>query len=149
MPLFTPPKAFVDDLKRYDKDLRVVWSDTRACWLIQRKISHAKPSLHGVFPDADEYLAARDGYCILFEVDRECLDSRVLYSLWDTDIWRQGGAEVVNERIDKAYFSAQRQGREEFLDMVRQEARSRWRYMHRPRLLPENKVHTAPEGGMF
>lgn len=149
MPLFDPPKQFVADLQRYDPALRVVWSDQRECWLIERRVGRAKPSLPGAFADADEYLAARDGYAILFEVDRECLDSRVLYSLWDSDIWRQGGADAVNERIDKAYYAAQRKGREEFLDFVRQEARARWRYMHRPRLLPEDKVHTAPEGGMF
>ena len=146
MPLFTAPKSFVDDLQRYDRALRVVWSDNRACWLIERKVGRSKPSLPGAFADVDEYLAARDGCMILFEVDRECLDSRVLYSLWDTDIWRQGGADVVNERIDKAYYAAQRKGREEFLDFVRQEARARWRYMHRPRTVPENAVHTAPQG---
>lgn len=149
MPLLTAPKSFVEKLQRYDRALRVVWSDARACWLIQRKIGPARPSLPGAFPDQDEYLAARDGYTILFEVDRECLDARVLTSLWDSDIWRQGGADVVNERIDQAYASAQRQGREEFLDFVRQEARARWRYMHRPRTLKESEVHTAPEGGMF
>jgi hypothetical protein len=169
MPLFDPPKQFVDDLQRYDHALRVVWSDHRECWLIERKVSRGKVFAppqkldpDDATPDLpleqilehnrtayDEWRAASDGYMIVLEVDKECLDSRVFFTLWDSDIWAQGGADAVNERIDKAYHAAARKGREEFLDFVRQEARARWRYMHRPRLLPEDKVHTAPEGGMF
>jgi hypothetical protein len=95
----------------------------------------------------DEWRAASQGYMIVLEVDREYLDSRVFFTLWDSDIWAQGGADAVNERIDKAYDAARRKGREEFLDFVRQEARQAWRYLHRPHTVPEGASQAVLEAG--
>lgn len=168
MPLFDVPRTFTEQLKAYDQALRCRWSDARNCYLIERKVSRGRPipppkSIDPDDPDSmmtpedaathnreihDEYLAACDGYTILLNVDRDALDSRVFFTLWSTDIWRQGGADAVNARIDKAYWDARRKGREDFGDFVASEARERFRYMNTVRTLPETGTHSAPEGGM-
>ena len=86
MGLFSPPKGFVQQLKAYDPLLRVRWSDRGCCWLIERKITRSKwinPESVQVthWKNYEEYRAAQDGYILLMDVDRECLDSRVLYTL--------------------------------------------------------------------
>ena len=168
MPLFEVPRPFAAELAAYDSALRCRWSDVRQCYLIERKVSRGKlfPPPTPLDPDAsdsmhtreeaeaynreihDEWVAACDGYAIVLNVDRDCLDSRVFFTLYETDIWRQGGADAVNERIDKAYWDAKRKSREDFGDFVAAQARERFRYMNRPRTLPESVAHTAPEGGM-
>lgn len=168
MPLFDVPETFAQELRTYDPDLRCRWSDARQCYLIERKVSRGKqwPPPAKADPDdneqmltpaecdqhnreiLDEWTAACEGYVILLNVERDSLDNRVFYTLWATDIWRQGGADAVNERIDRAYWDARRKGKADFGDYVRHMAMERHRYMTTIRTVPESGAHTAPEGGM-
>lgn len=168
MPLFDPPKAFLNDLHRYDPTLRCRWSDARACFLIERKVSRGKQFPPPKFVDPtdpdgmmtvedaeeynrevyDEWKAASDGYIIEMNVDAECLDNRVFLELWNKDIWRRGGADAVNDQIDQALAQRFRESRAAFNDRNRQEAKAAYRYMNRVRTVPESGAHTAPVGGM-
>lgn len=148
MPLFDAPKAFIEDLRRYDPALRCRWSDGRRSFLIERKVSRGRAFPPSEFGDPDEYRAASDGYMILMDVERECLDNRVFFTLWQSDIWRQGGADAVNDRIDRVQAEIFRESRVAFNDRNRQEAKAAFRYMNCVRTVPENAAHTAPPGGM-
>jgi hypothetical protein len=149
----TPPIGFVADLKSYDPDLRVRWSDRGDCWLIERKITKARwidpdAVLVKDWKDYEEYKAAREGYILLMDVDRDCLDRRVFYTLWDSDIWRQGGYEKVNQQINQETHERQFASRPKFVDEVRYEAKQWFRYGNTVRTLSEKDAHTAPPGGM-
>lgn len=93
--------------------------------------------------DIAEHEAAADGHLILFEVERNSLDERVFYTLWMTDIERQGGAKAVSDAIDARYWKEREKAREDFRYYITHHARQRFRYMNRPHVLPEKFAHTA------
>lgn len=168
MPLLEVPKTFLEDLRRYDPALRCRWSDVRQAFLIERKVSRGKgfpppamidtadPECRITTQEAEQYnreawddwVAANDGYTNVMQVERECLDNRVLFTLWQGDIWRQGGADVVNERIDRVQAEIRRESRADFNDRNREIGKDCWRYVNTVRTVPERFAHTAPVGGM-
>jgi hypothetical protein len=145
----TVPRDFVRRLRQYDDQLDCRWSDVRSCWLIERKVPDQSELLGGVGNvDAEDHLSAAKRCIILFEVDRNALDQRVFYTLWQSDMRRLGGSEAVCDEIDKKYFAAIAKNKEEYRYFVRHHARERFKYMNRPRTLDEKVAHTAPAGGM-
>jgi hypothetical protein len=178
MPLFSVSPRFSERLRAFDSALRCRWSDALGSYLIERKVSRAKPIEPKLLADdeviqtlteemekepspewraefdhrlrfmAEEYRAALDGYVVLFEADRECLDNRVFFTLFQGDIWRRDGADKVNDEIDQAQAECRRESRARWMDEVRQRAKAAFRYMNRVRTVPERFAHTAPVGGM-
>ena len=149
MALLTPPNEFMRRLKLYDDALDCRWSDLRSVWLIERAVPENSTLRGGQgYVDAEDHLSASNRKIILFEVDRNALDERVFYSLWSTDIRRQGGAEAVNDAIDTRYLAAIAKNKAHFRDLVRGHAKERWRYLNTVRTVPEHAAHTAPDGGM-
>lgn len=174
----TAPKRFLDDLRSFDPLLRCRWSTALDCYLIERKVTRGKPIAPKVYADdetvraltevmemdpdpslrreldhrlrfmAEEYQAARDGYIVLMEVQANCLDTRVFYTLWDGDIQRRGGADKVNAQIDARQASAARERDRARRAGWRQIGKDGKQYMNRPRVVPEKFSHTAPPGGM-
>ena len=96
----TPPTSFVKQLTGYDRALRVLWSPTRECWLIERKVRRARPSTYFDSPDPDVCRRARDGYIHVGNVAPGMLDERVLVTLWQNDMWAHGGAKTINALLD-------------------------------------------------
>ncbi len=149
MALLDTPREFLRRLKAVDSDLDCRWSDHRSCWLIERTIPERSTLMGGQgHVDIEDHTSAAARKIILFEVDRNALDDRVFFTLWATDMRRQGGADAVCDEIDKKYFAAIAKRKEEFRYFVRHHARARYRYKNAIRTLPENAAHTAPEGGM-
>lgn len=149
MPALTPPRAFVQRLREYDRDLDCRWSDLRSCWLIERRIPERSRLLGGQgYVDAEDHASAAQRKLILFEVDRNALDDRVIYTLWKSDLQRQGGADAVADRIDADYWAGRWKNKEEWRYFVRHTAREWFRYKNTIRTLREAEAHTAPEGGM-
>lgn len=154
MPLFHVPRDFQRALKQYDPALRCRWSNARACYLIERKVSRGPrdPVPHdpetGTVWDPDSAQAWAQGYLIIMEVGWNALDSRVLNALYGSDLWRQGGADVVSAQIDARITAHERRTRAEFLDRVGQATRARLRYRDTVRTLSERDLHTAPPGGL-
>lgn len=173
-----PTESFVNALRSFDSYLRCRWSTALDCYLIERKVSRGKPlAPHVVAQDetvqelseqlraepspslrreldhrirfmAEEYRAACDGYIVVLEVPQNCLDQRVFFTLWESDIWRRGGADVVNAEIDERMDAVPRKSRAVWMDEVRGRAKEAYRYMNRVRCVPEKFAHTAPVGGM-
>jgi len=178
MPLFQPPRTFQSRLRAVDPLLRCRWSDALGAYLIERRVTRGRPIAPKLLADdeaiqaleyereiadtpasrarvdrmlrfmAEEYRAACDGYVICFEADRECLDSRVFYTLWATDLERQGGADRVNDAIDARQAAGAAASRAAWISEVEWLAHEAWRYMNRVRTVPERCAHTAPAGGM-
>jgi len=103
MPLYHPSKNIVNDLKRYDPALRVRWSDYRSQWILERKMIRGKLNFQASDPDTQ--IQVRDGYLLICRLPHSYLDGRVLKMLKATDMWAQGGAKVVNQRLDDMYDS--------------------------------------------
>jgi len=97
---------------------------------------------------AEEYRAACDGYVLLMEVQADCLDSRVFFTLWEGDIYRRGGADKANDQIDNTLNDRRIARRAAWWDEVRQIAKEGKRYMNTVRTVSEKHAHTAPPGGM-
>jgi hypothetical protein len=149
MPALDVPRDFLRRLTAYDSALDCRWSDHRDCWLIERKIPDRSTLAGGQgHVDLEDHASAAARKIILFEVDRNALDERVFYTLWSTDIRRQGGADAIADEIDRKYYAAIAKNKEEFRYFVRHKARERYRYKNALRVLPEKFAHTAPEGGM-
>lgn len=99
----TPDPRFVRKLRAYDPDLRVRWSPSRECWMIERKIRRTRPCAYVDSPDPDVRHRAVEGYIHVGNVHPQMLDERVLLTLWQNDMWRQGGAKEVNRVLDDFY----------------------------------------------
>lgn len=97
----TPNPHFLRKLRAYDPDLRVVWSFTKECWLIERKVRRGRPSTYVDSPDPDVVRRTRDGYVHVGNVPPRELDDLVLLNLWKSDMWQQGGAKAVNQMLDE------------------------------------------------
>ena len=149
MPALDVPRDFLRRLQEYDSALDCRWSDHRSCWLIERTVPEQSTLRGGQgHVDIEDHVSAGARKIILFEVDREALDKRVFYTLWKTDMRRQGGADAIADEIDRKYFAAIAKNKDEFRYYVRHHARERYRYRNAIRTLPESAAHTAPEGGM-
>ena len=154
MPLFTVSRDFQRALTLFDPALRARWSDFRGCYLIERKVSRGTldPVSHdretGQVWDVDAALARMQGYLIVMEVGWNALDSRVFQALYQSDLWRQGGADAVAKAGSDRIREHQRKTREAFRDLVGVATRERLRYRDTIRTLPESQMHTAPVGGL-
>jgi len=104
----TPPKDFVRTLRAYDRDLRVVWSPTRTCWLIERKVRRARLWYGGESQDPDVKRRYLDGYVHVGNVPYGALDELVIINLWKSDMWTQGGAKAVNAVLDDYWETKER-----------------------------------------
>ena len=130
MPLYSAPTRFVADLRAYDPLLRVRWSDYWQEWRIERKITRGRWIDPSTYPEDhwDDYVAARDGYLCVLTCDQNQLDTRILQTLWASDVQRRGGAEVVDDGMrahEAATFEA---GREGFRDRVGEMAKDRYQW---------------------
>lgn len=149
MPALDVPREFLKRLTAYDSALDCRWSDHRDCWLIERSIPERSTLAGGQgHVDIEDHASAANRKIILFEVDRNALDERVFYTLWQTDMRKQGGADAIADEIDRKYFAAVAKSDEEFRYFVRHKARERYRYKNTIRTLKESETLTAPEGGM-
>lgn len=149
MPLYSPPRDFVQALHNFDKDLRVRWSDGQGKWRLERKVSRGTvwpPSELDTPAAHEDRIAARDGY-ILVDLLPE-LSNRLFSVLRAHDIWAHGGAEAVADQMDRMDVLQKYELRKLVLDYAESTARERWRYMNTVRTVPEKSPHSAPAGGM-
>jgi hypothetical protein len=68
--------------------------------------------------------------------------------LRQNDIWAHGGAEAVADAMDQLDLEQKWMMKRAIDDEFEAAARERFRYMNRPRVVPESMSHTAPPGGM-
>jgi hypothetical protein len=143
------PRAFLARLTAYDSALDCRWSDHRSCWLIERRIPDRSTLAGGQgHVDIEDHTSAAARKIILFEVDRNSLDERVFYSLWKTDMRKQGGADGIADEIDRKYYAAIAKNKAEFRYYVRHHARERYRYNNAIRTLPESAALNGREDGL-
>lgn len=150
MPLYTPPKTFVKELRSFDPLLRVRWSDMEHRWRIERKITHARSIDPDRFrsQDYEEFVARRDGYLPILFCKYHQLDERIFHVLYAADLHRAGGAKKVADELDRLESDQRAKSRTKWLDEVYEAARERYDYLNRVRTIPENALHTAPKGGV-
>ena len=103
-----PPAAFVKKLRAYDPDLRVRWSPTKECWLLERRVRRARTWYGGESPDPDVKRRYLDGYVHVGSVAPRGLNELVLLHLWHNDMWTQGGATAVNAALDDYWETKER-----------------------------------------
>lgn len=125
-----PPPEFVRKLHAYDPDLRVVWAlRGRDRWLLERRVRRSRVEYGAVSPNPDVRRRFRDGYIHVVDAPPRGLNERVLLALWQTDLWRQGGAKAVNAELDayhEARYNKEARGQRED---ARQIARDMWDFL--------------------
>ena len=148
MPLYSPPRDFVEKLRHFDSALRIRWSDGQNRWRLERKISHGTvwpPSIWESPNQQEDRKAAADGYVAVGVLKQGELTDRVFAHLASQDIWRQGGAKAVADRMDENDILAERMARLRRSDTLEGLARERWRYMNTVRTVPESARHTGSD----
>lgn len=83
-----PPKEFVEELQRYDAELRVAWDNRVQLWMIQRRSPKHPGGVVTLFHVCD----AKGKYLPL--------DNRVKDRLFEMDSWRFLGANHSKARLD-------------------------------------------------
>ena len=142
MALYDPPASFTQRLARFDPLLRIRWSDSEQRWLIERKITRSRPVPAKWFRRHEDFVAARDGYVHVLACQKNQLDERVFLTLWHGDIWRQGGARQVADRMDAQMDGDAERQRQGWLDDVEYAAREAYDSMNRVRTLAPGVTHT-------
>lgn len=143
MPQYHPPSSFTRALRAFDPALRVRWSDKDVNWRIERRLTHGTWADPAFFADPEDRQTARDGYVLVLTCQKEQLDNRVFYTLWDGDIWRRGGAKKVGDQIFAGLDTLTAARRRRWSDYIETCARERYDYMNRVRTLPDNARHTG------
>ena len=148
MGIYHVEDGFVERLKGYDPYLRVRWGDQGQEWRIERKITSQKDLNPASFASHDDWITAKDGYCLILKVPHGALDERVFYTLWAGDMWKHGGAKHIADTLDDAYGERLNKSRAAWLDQIDHAARESYTYANTVRTVPESHLHTAPVGGM-
>lgn len=125
----TPPAAFVKKLRAYDPDLRLRWSPTRECWLIERQIRRSRCWYGGESRDPDVKQRYLDGYIHVGDVPPRSLNERVLLTLWENDMWKHGGAKAINAALDEYRETTERREAKTQRDDLTQIAADMWDFM--------------------
>ena len=112
-------------LTEYDEFLRVR-EGCKGQYRIERKISHGRPLNPALFADWDDYVCAREGYCLILRVWPSQMDQRIFYTLWAGDMQRQGGSNKVCDRLDDAYYNRLEKSSAAWGDKVEWQAKERW-----------------------
>ena len=145
---FTPTRDFVERLTSYDQWLRVRWGYEEGRWRIERKVAPTRPMPPDPHITVDDWKCFQDGCCLIMKLLPNQLDGRVFYTLFEGDMHRRGGADAVANELDDDYVTRARKQRQSWGEYVEHQAREAYRYMNRPRVIPESQRHTAPKGGM-
>ena len=125
----TPPAAIVNKITSYDPALRVVWSPSRECWLIERRVRRARLWYGGESHDPDVKRRYLDGYIHVGNVAPRMLDERVLLNLWKNDMWALGGAKAVNASMDEYWETKDRQEDRTQRDDLKRVAGDMWDFL--------------------
>jgi len=112
-------------LKDYDVHLRLR-EGVQGEYRIERKICHGKPLNPVNFRHWDDYVTAREGYCLILRLQSNQLDQRIFFTLWASDMQRRGGAKVVCDGLDDAYYSRLEKSSAAWGDKVEYQAKERW-----------------------
>lgn len=118
----TVPSHVVAALKRYDRDLRLRFSNERKCWVLERKCErkYLTPPVrfsrrdYGVVEiplasDSDLAIEYRDGYTFIFETFEP--SERLVRALWETDT-RRIGKEFVKKLANQWKVDEQKKRRD-------------------------------------
>jgi len=143
MPLHHPPSSFVQRLQDVDPHLRLRWSDAESRYRLERKVSRGRQPDPACYAAWDDYVCARDGFAFVFPCQGRELDDRVIATLFASDLWRRGGAEVVTDEMEAGEAEAAELQRTKWLDDIRDETKD-WFYWANS-LMP-GKTTTAGEG---
>lgn len=107
----TPPTEFVNELHRFDPNLRIRWGRHQSVWIIERQMPPRHKQLLAERPSPesksdrgrDVWEGWRDGYVHVLTVAPELLENRplVFQTLADADAWRVGGMERLAQKLDE------------------------------------------------
>lgn len=95
------PKWFLDELKAFDPDLRLRWSERRDLWQLERRVRRsAHPGTTLGDTEADDYIRARDGFILVASIPPRGLHRYVFSRLRAADLWSRGGWKRVADDLD-------------------------------------------------
>jgi len=141
MPLFDAPSRFVKKIREYDPRLRVIWSDKKGCWRVERRLRYPGFVNPAYFSDGDDRRSAQDGYMLVFTAGKEQLDDRVLLTLYVGDTWRRGGANRIADELEAKEQAAKDHQHNSFMDDNEYRAREYWKSINTVRTLDDKHRH--------
>ena len=118
-------KEIATRLKDYDEHLRLR-EGVQGEWRIERKIRHGMSMNPENFRHWDDYVTAREGYCLILRLQSNQMDQRIFFTLWANDMQRRGGAKAVCDNLDDAYYSRLEKSSAAWGDKVEYQAKERW-----------------------
>jgi hypothetical protein len=129
-------------LKAYDPRLRVVWSDKKWCWRVERRLRFPGFVNPAHFSDVDDQHSAQEGYMLVFPVGRHDLDDRVFMTLYLGDLWRRGGANKVADELEAKEAAEKARQHASFMDDNEYRAREYWTSINTVHTLRDDHRHS-------
>jgi hypothetical protein len=96
------PLWFLRELKAFDPDLRLRWSEQRAMWQLERKVRRGQhPGTFRSDSYGDDYIRSRDGFLLVGSISPFGLSRSIFEKLKASDLWSQGGWERTLAEIER------------------------------------------------
>ncbi len=114
------PKWFVSELKKFDPDLRIRWSQRMEMWHLERQVRRGlHPGTIRCDTYHDDYIRAQDGFILVACVPPRMLCREIFEKLRASDLWSNGGWEKVIRDIEAGEAAVEEKKWADFRDTMK------------------------------
>jgi hypothetical protein len=95
------PDWFIEEMRSFDSELRLRWSEKVHLWQLERRITHGVP-INTSKKDGfdDDFIRARDGYLLVAMIESGKFSRTIFEELRKSDLWSNGGWEEYIRLIE-------------------------------------------------
>jgi hypothetical protein len=124
------PAWFVKEMKAFDSELRVRWSQKMNMWQLERKIANSK-IIDTIKKDAfdDDYIRAREGYILVALIESGKFSRNIFSILRASDLWSNGGWESMAQYIEDMEALEEQKKWEAFSDELKCQSREFYSFL--------------------
>jgi hypothetical protein len=117
------PLWFIKELKVFDPELRVRWSQKMSMWQLERRIAHSKP-IDTAKKDCydDDFLRAREGFVLVALIPPGKFSRSIFATLKACDLWSNGGWEHMARYIEEQEAAVEQKIWDDFSDDLKAQA---------------------------
>lgn len=112
------PPWFINEMKIFDPELRVRWSEKANIFMLERKIANSKPVDTKKDSFSDEYIRAREGYVLVALIPHDKFSREIFNILRINDLWSNGGWEHMARTIEELEAEEEQKRWQRFSDDI-------------------------------
>lgn len=124
------PRWFITEMKVFDPELRVRWSEKMKMFQLERKIAHSKP-IDTIKKDCydDDYIRAREGYILVALIAPGKFSRSIFETLRRSDLWSMGGWEHMARFVEEQELAEEQKLWDDFSDRLKHESAELYNFL--------------------